>query len=583
MKRLGFIFSLLLLFVSSVSAKVTVSDAQKIVKDYVEKKAGWKYDEVNVYQAPNQIQTVNISFGEGFSLSEKSWCFMVDPTPNMKWCHPCKYVCVSPTSGTTTVKAKNMFPKEFNTWTLINRTIAQPKSFNVSTRFIEPGLFTHKKTNVVKNNAYAILISGGESLSGNWQDGWNEMSIMYQALTDLHGYKKSNITVLMSDGNDPANDIIVRFPDYTGVVMSSPTDLDGDNQSDINYACNTNNVKTAFENLAKKSTTNDDIFIYFVSHGGPDEIALYGYQYLYAQQLSAYLDKLKAKSITVFLSACHSGSFIDDIKGSNRTIITSTSKDESGFIFSNKCDIGTFWEPFFFALTGTDLKTNANYSCDVNYDGQNDYEESFVNGLKYDQYASISNIGTEDHSAPHFWSSKSLSRSVNITAGSGRIMSGATLTANNKISNADIVYQASNKVLLKGGFKYKQSGKAKFKCIAGGDCLRKLDVLPEIEDEIFELEDFFGFDPEITDIDDALSDVEKIEIYPNPTDGNLNISVSNGSIDNIVVTDFTGKELMNQTVNADQAEIDLSSYNKGIYLVKVVTENDSYIEKVVLK
>jgi hypothetical protein len=40
---------------------------------------------------------------------------------------------------------------------------------------------------------------------------------------------------------------------------------------------------------------------------------------------------------------------------------------------------------------------------------------------------------------------------------------------------------------------------------------------------------------------------------------------------------------MNQTVNADQAEIDLSSYNKGIYLVKVVTENDSYIEKVVLK
>ena len=162
-------------------------------------------------------------------------------------------------------------------------------------------------------------------------------------------------------------------------------------------------------------------------------------------------------------------------------------------------------------------------------------------------------------------------------------MSGASLTANNKISNSDIVYQASNKVLLKGGFKYKQSGKAKFKCIAGGDCLRKLDVLPEIEDEIFELEDFFEFNPEISDIDDVISEAEKISIYPNPTDGVLNISISNGSIDNIVVSDITGKVLVEKAVNADQAEIDLSSYNKGIYLVKVVTENDSYIEKVVLK
>ena len=72
MKRLGFIFGLLLLFVSSVSAKITVSDAQKIVKDYVEKKAGWKYDEVKVYQAPDQIKTVNIAFGKPISTQVNS-------------------------------------------------------------------------------------------------------------------------------------------------------------------------------------------------------------------------------------------------------------------------------------------------------------------------------------------------------------------------------------------------------------------------------------------------------------------------------------------------------------------------------
>ena len=76
---------------------------------------------------------------------------------------------------------------------------------------------------------------------------------------------------------------------------------------------------------------------------------------------------------------------------------------------------------------------------------------------------------------------------------------------------------------------------------------------------------------------------ERISIYPNPTDGILNISNSNGSISNIVLTDIAGKVLVEAAVNSDLAEIDLSSYPKGIYLVKVVTENDSYIEKVVLK
>ena len=210
-------------------------------------------------------------------------------------------------------------------------------------------------------------------------------------------------------------------------------------------------------------------------------------------------------------------------------------------------------------------------------------EESFVYGIGSAYETQIRHLGTRDHQTPHVWTYTSSSHSVNIIAGSGRIMSGTTLTANNKISNADIVYQASNKVLLKGGFKYKQSEKAKFKCIAGGDCLRKLDVLPEIEDEIFELEDFIGFTPEITDIDDVLSETETISIYPNPTDGQLQINVTNSNINNIVVTDITGKVLVEAAVNSDLAEIDLSSYPKGIYLVNVVTENGSYTEKVVLK
>ena len=76
---------------------------------------------------------------------------------------------------------------------------------------------------------------------------------------------------------------------------------------------------------------------------------------------------------------------------------------------------------------------------------------------------------------------------------------------------------------------------------------------------------------------------QNIYIYPNPTNGIVYIKASEETINSITVSNMTGKVLVEKAVNADQAEIDLSSYNRGIYLVKVVTENDSYIEKVVLK
>ncbi|MEE1084198.1 MAG: C13 family peptidase [Paludibacteraceae bacterium] len=572
MKRLGLIASLLLIGSVYANAEITESEARQYARAYLEEKTDYNLDSITVAQSNEMLTRLDIALDDSMIVDEPSWFFFIDPKPGTRWGHECKYIAISPEAKTIRVATKEMYPEKFEeNWQYISKpVIIIPKDFDPATRLVKPGLYANKKTSTVKSNGYAILISGGMSLSGNWQDGWNEMSVIYQALTDLHGYPKENIITLMSDGDNPADDMTIN-----GVTLSSPLDLDGDGNPDVNYACNVTNVEKAFNELASKVDENDDVFVYMVSHGNVNTFAMYNAASLRAYQLKAFMNKLNAKSITTFISACHSGSFVDDIYGSNRTIITSTGAEESGWAG----DIGTFWGPFLGALSGTMYNTDATVDCDANGDGKNDLLESYIYGIEHDSNTRIQLLGYYNHSTPYLWTSNALSQETKINAGSGRFMTGEELEANNAITNAQIVYQSPKSIKLKAGFAYKQSGKAEFQAVVNENMLVGcLAGYKAIEDEIFEIKDN-GSLTELTDI----QSVDKISIYPNPTDGKLNISNSKGSIDNIVLTDIAGKVLVEKAVNADQTDIDLSSYNKGIYLVKVVTANDSYIEKVVLK
>jgi uncharacterized repeat protein (TIGR01451 family) len=60
------------------------------------------------------------------------------------------------------------------------------------------------------------------------------------------------------------------------------------------------------------------------------------------------------------------------------------------------------------------------------------------------------------------------------------------------------------------------------------------------------------------------------EYHPNPTSGIVTFAMKNTAIiDNIEVTDVLGKTLISKTVHFSYADIDLSSLNQGIYLVKL--------------
>ena len=78
--------------------------------------------------------------------------------------------------------------------------------------------------------------------------------------------------------------------------------------------------------------------------------------------------------------------------------------------------------------------------------------------------------------------------------------------------------------------------------------------------------------------------IEKIKIYPNPTQGNITIE-SKKHLKEIYITDFTGKILMRIETGDKQNKwnVSLSAYPNATYLVKYITDDDQWgAEKVVL-
>jgi hypothetical protein len=72
-------------------------------------------------------------------------------------------------------------------------------------------------------------------------------------------------------------------------------------------------------------------------------------------------------------------------------------------------------------------------------------------------------------------------------------------------------------------------------------------------------------------------------MYPNPSNGEINISSSLEG--NVVVSIHTinGQLLLSTTINAESKTIDLNSFSKGLYIVKITSEKESLTKKLVIK
>ena len=88
---------------------------------------------------------------------------------------------------------------------------------------------------------------------------------------------------------------------------------------------------------------------------------------------------------------------------------------------------------------------------------------------------------------------------------------------------------------------------------------------------------FLTYDPcDYDALDETVVDNE-ISIYPNPTNGLLNVNGC-GTM-HITVNNMLGQTLF-ETAAEDSAILDLSSYGQGFYLVRIETENGATVQKV---
>ena len=79
------------------------------------------------------------------------------------------------------------------------------------------------------------------------------------------------------------------------------------------------------------------------------------------------------------------------------------------------------------------------------------------------------------------------------------------------------------------------------------------------------------------------NEIENISIYPNPSRDFVKLTAQGSQLTAVKVYNCLGMMVEEIEVNANEAEINISEYNTGIYFFNVMTESGNVIKKVVKK
>jgi len=84
---------------------------------------------------------------------------------------------------------------------------------------------------------------------------------------------------------------------------------------------------------------------------------------------------------------------------------------------------------------------------------------------------------------------------------------------------------------------------------------------------------------------DEINANSNVAVYPNPSQGRFAVGTKNGSnITSVKVMDLLGKVVFTQALDADQAQLDLTTMGKGMYMILVEdSQHNSYSGKIIIE
>ena len=362
-------------------------------------KKSYPNDSIEIYVSKKEFakdDTIKLMGGEMFTVPFDCHVVFADLEPYANWSHACEYLLISTDMEQKSVMKNDMPPVHLlESFSLLRQGI-YTRGKLIKPQY-KPANNIRKKSpgqgNSVSSDKYAVIINGGGDVCQNYVRYWNECSAMYQTLT-AHGYSSSNIYVAMSDGTNPAIDLKVSSMYY----MSSPLDLDGDGNDDIQYAATRENIEYIFEELSDVMDAEDDLFIFMTGHGAYvpglgdleglifyNKYILWGdNSYITDAEFANLLTPIQAHTINILMEQNYSGGFIDDFANRDNIVITTAcSIGERSHAMQN----GAYSEFIYYWLSGVNGSTPSMYpyyssqpitdSADENQDGYVSMEEAY--------------------------------------------------------------------------------------------------------------------------------------------------------------------------------------------------------------
>jgi len=76
---------------------------------------------------------------------------------------------------------------------------------------------------------------------------------------------------------------------------------------------------------------------------------------------------------------------------------------------------------------------------------------------------------------------------------------------------------------------------------------------------------------------------DQIKVYPNPAHDELNISIENNKLAELFIYDMQGQVVHHEIMNNEEQVIGIENYRTGVYMVFIITQEDTFKTKFIKK